>query len=338
VVFNIHRSDQGLKGRRPDAAALVRILITGGLGYLGGRLAQLLASCGTHQLRLATRRAGGNAPSAAGDEIVTVEWSDERSLARACEGIETIVHLAGMSAAACARDPVAALEFNGVGTARLWRAAARQRVRRIIGLSTAHIYGTSLEGEVDELTLPRPRHPYGSSRLAAEHATQVACLTYGLEAVIVRLSNAFGAPVDPGVDCWSLVCNDLCRQAVATGHARLKSDGTQRRDFIPIGEACRAVAHLLELPVVALGEGVFNVGGSWAPSLLEMARLIAQRVELRLGCAVQVMPGSARDSVGSMPLSFSVARLYGSGFTPRPSAVTQELDQLVDYCVRHPQT
>jgi UDP-glucose 4-epimerase len=310
----------------------VRILITGGLGYLGGRLAQHLAAAGTHELRLATRRQRVATPIP-GARIVTVDWSDERSLAAACDGVEAIAHLAGMNAAACARDPVAAVEFNGVGTARLLRAATDRQVRRVICLSTAHVYGASLAGQVDEETLPRPRHAYATSRLAAEYALRAAGL--GLEGIVVRLSNAFGAPLTPDADCWSLVCNDLCRQAVATQRAQLSSDGSQRRDFIPVGEACRAIAHLLDLPASAIGAGIFNVGGGSAPTLLQMATLIAGRVKLRLGVDVALVPGPARDPVGTAPLEYCVGRLYHTGFTPAPAAVTQELDQLADYCVRH---
>lgn len=310
----------------------MRILITGGLGYLGGRLAQHLAATGTHELRLATRRSPGGAAPIPGATIVTVDWSDERSLEAACDGVEVIAHLAGMNAAACARDPVAALECNGVGTARLLRAATQHQVRRVLCLSTAHVYGASLAGEVNEQTLPRPRHPYATSRLAAEHALRAAG---SVEGIVVRLSNAFGAPVTPDADCWSLVCNDLCRQAVTSLRAQLHSDGTQRRDFIAMSEACRAIAHLLALPAEAIGEGIFNVGGASAPSLLEMATLIAGRVKLRLGAQVAVVLGPAHDAVGADPLQYSVARLHASGFRPHPAAMSLELDQLVDYCVEH---
>jgi UDP-glucose 4-epimerase len=313
----------------------VRILITGGLGYLGGRLAQLLAASGAHELRLASRAQRSDTPPVAGARIVRVDWSDEGSLAAACDGIDAIAHLAGMNALACARDPVAALECNGVGTARLLRAAAARQVRRVLCLSTAHVYGASLAGKVDEQTLPRPRHPYASSRLAAEHALRAATFGQALEGIVVRLSNAFGAPATADADCWALVCNDLARQAVTTQRAQLSSDGTQRRDFIPMSEACRALVHLLELPATAIGEGIFNVGGAFAPTLREMAGLIAGRAGLRLGVDVAVVTGAARDAVGAAPLEYCVSRLYDSGFKARPAAVTQELDQLVDYCTRH---
>ena len=101
-------------------------MLTGGLGYLGGRLAQSLAVTTSYELTLATRR-GGEAQSPAADAgIVTTDWSSDSALERLCEGMDAVVHLAGMNAAACARNPVAALEFNGVATARLAQAAAKQ--------------------------------------------------------------------------------------------------------------------------------------------------------------------------------------------------------------------
>src|SRR5207302_2088026 len=112
--------------------------------------------------------------------------------------------------------------------------------------------------------------------------------------VVVRLSNAFGAPVDPATECWHLVTNDLCRQAVTLRRAVLKTQGSQRRDFIAVAEVCRAITHLLQLPKPRLGDGLFNLGGGWAPTLLQMAQLVAARVEACLGFQPEVIRGGAR--------------------------------------------
>jgi UDP-glucose 4-epimerase len=312
----------------------LKVLLTGGLGYLGGRLAQSLAGSARPELILATRRSAWTHPPVADARIVTTDWSSDSALERLCEGVEAVVHLAGMNAAQCARNPVAALEFNGVATARLARAAARQGTARFIYLSSAHVYGAALSGLVDERTCPAPRHAYATSHRAGEDAVRLACAGSTMTGVIVRLSNAFGAPVDPDADCWHLLTNDLCRQAVTTRRAVLKTDGMQRRDFIPVGEACRAIAHLLQLPPARLGDGIFNAGGAWAPTLLEMAQLIAARVAARFGFQPQVVPGSARDSIGETQLEYSVARLTASGFALRREAVVEELDALVEFCAR----
>src|SRR5205807_10500909 len=114
---------------------------------------------------------------------------------------------------------------NGLVTARLARAAAKQGTARFIYLSSAHVYGAALSGHVDEHTCPAPRHPYATSHRAGEDAVRLACDGSAMAAIVVRLANAFGAPVDPAVDCWHLVTNDLCRQAVKTRRAVLKTPG-----------------------------------------------------------------------------------------------------------------
>lgn len=311
------------------------MLLTGGLGYLGGRLAQTLAAGGC-ELTLGTRRAGLTQPSASGARIVTIDWMRDADLQRACAGMDAVVHLAGMNAADSQRDPVAALEFNGVGTARMVRAATKESVGRFVYLSTAHVYGAALRGCVDELKCPEPRHAYATSHRAGEDAVRLARVANQIDGIVVRLSNSFGAPVDPEVDCWTLVTNDLCRQAVIERLARLRSAGNQRRDFIPMSEACRAITHLLLLPASEVGDGLFNVGGGWAPTMLELANLIAARVEATLGFRPRVETGSAPEGVGGDDLEYRVTKLVATGFQLRQGAIQDELDQLIAMCARQP--
>jgi UDP-glucose 4-epimerase len=312
----------------------MRILLTGGLGYLGGRLARALAAEPGYELTLTTRRAAlPQLPFRAA--IQPLDWSRDAELERLCDGHDAIVHLAGMNAADSARSPVEALQFNGVDTARLVRAAAHRKVRRFIYLSTAHVYGSMLRGRVDESTATAPRHPYGSSHRAGEDAVRLTALEGGMERVVVRLSNVFGAPSDPQVDCWSLVTNDLCRQAATQHRAILSSRGNQRRDFLPMSEACRALAHLLTMAPAHLGDGVLNVGGQWAPSVFELAQVIRERVAIVLGLEVQIVRGSREDSVGGEQLEYSIAKLLTTGFVPNSGATSKELDELIRFCAEH---
>jgi UDP-glucose 4-epimerase len=101
-----------------------------------------------------------------------------------------------------------------------------------------------------------------------------------------------------------------------------------------MSEACRAIAHLLALPASRLSDGLFNVGGGWAPTMLEMAQLIAERVAGICGFHPQVVPGTARDSIGADRLEYSVAKLTATGFEVRHDAVIEELDRLVAFCAR----
>lgn len=315
----------------------MRILLTGGFGYLGRRLSQTLEMNTEHIVTLATRRAITPPLAALQANAIRIDWDSETDLRRACEGMEAVVHLAGMNATDCANNPVAALQFNGVGTARLIRAAIQHRVTRFIYLSTAHVYGAALKGVVDEHTCPEPLYPYATSHRAGEDAVRLAHQAGAIDGIVVRLSNSFGAPTDPETDCWSLLTNDLCRQAVHTRRAVLKSDGIQRRDFVPISEACRAFAHLLTIPRSGLGNGVFNVGSGWAPTIIEMAELVATRVEAVLRFRPHIQRGSCTDAIGSSFLDFRSEHLLATGFELRRDAIVEELDRLIAFCAQQAQ-
>jgi UDP-glucose 4-epimerase len=312
----------------------LKILITGGCGFLGGRLARLLGAGAEHEIVIGTRGASPVSAPVPSSQIVMMDWSSDSSLQRACLGAQAVVHLAGMNARNCARDPVGALEFNGLGTARLIRAAVRERTRRFLYVSTAHVYGAALCGAVDEHTCVEPRHPYATSRLAAEHALSLAHAATDIDACIVRLSNAFGVPADPAAECWSLLVNDLCLQAARTRKIALATRGTQRRDFIPMAEACRAIAHLLTMQPQARDQLIVNVGGNWAPTVGEMAGLVAARSEAVLGIRPELTLGSGTDAVGSSTLHYKTERLAAAGFEPRHGAAVEELDELLRFCRR----
>ena len=311
------------------------MLLTGGVGYLGGRLARFLAERADYEVVLGTRTPERLPEWAATYPVVRTEWTQEATLTRASAGVDAIVHLAGMNAQRCAQDPVEALEFNGVGTARLLTAACQERVRRFIYVSSAHVYGSSLVGTVDENTCPQPRHPYATSHRAAEDVVRLAQQAGRIEGLVVRLSNGFGAPADPAADCWSLVTSDLCLQAVRSRRLTLRTRGEQRRDFVPLAEVCRALTHLLVAPAAVCKEEVLNLGGGWAPTLRELAALIAARVAAVLGFCPELHRGEGSDAIGPGLLEYRIARLLGTGFAPDPTATTTELDRLIRYCQQH---
>jgi UDP-glucose 4-epimerase len=238
-----------------------------------------------------------------------------------------------MNATDCAANPVEALDVNGVATARLVQSALSSGVRRFVYLSTAHVYGAPLVGRMDESVPPRPVHPYATSHRAAEDVVRAAAAQGQIEGVVVRLSNGWGAPVDPAVECWHLLMNDLCRQAVQTGRIVVRSDGTQRRDLIPLGDVCRALQHLALSPTVDLPDTVVNVGGDWAPTVAEVAHLVADRAAAVTGTMPGVHLGTRSESGAGQPLDYCNDRLRATGFMHDPAQRDLELDRLLRLCV-----
>jgi UDP-glucose 4-epimerase len=266
----------GLKVLHGQCRVNLRILITGGFGFIGGRFALQLAQAG-HQIVLGSRNASTPPVWLPKAEVVQIEWDDDASLEHCCSDIDVVIHAAGMNAQECAADPVAALAFNGLATARLVAAANRARVPRFIYLSTAHVYASPLAGTFTEKTCPSNLHPYATSHLAGEQAVLSASQRGQMQGIVLRLSNAFGAPMHSAVNCWMLLVNDLCKQAVQTRKLVLHTNGLQQRDFIALSDVCRFIEYLIMGHGELAQPAIFNVGSGESQSVFAMAQIIQQR-------------------------------------------------------------
>lgn len=311
----------------------MKILITGGFGYLGGRVAQFLASGGRDGVVLGSRHHAESPRWLPGARVVRTQWTSTERLEEICTGIDVVVHLAGMNAQDCAADPAAALALNAVATARLLRAAVKNGTKRFIYLSTAHVYGSPLSGVITEAVCPVSLHPYATSHRAGEDVVRAAHQEGQIEGVVIRLSNAYGAPAHKNVNCWMLLVNDLCRQAVTTKRMVLRSSGLQRRDFIAMNDVCRALEHLLKLPSEKLGNGLFNVGGNSASTVWEMTQRVAGRVHALSGFFPKILRGKDDGGSGSELKEYSIRKMIDSGFAHGGDApVDREIDALVRFC------
>lgn len=305
-----------------------RILVTGAFGYVGGRVSRYLAEQ-DYCMRLGSRDASRHAPHWLGSgELATMDFDSDASLEAACRGVDCIVHLANTNEAVSRTDPELALRVNGGGTIKLLRAAAEAGVKRLIYISTAHIYGAPLQGVITEETLPRPRHPYAITHRTAEDFVLAGTQVHG---VVLRLSNSFGAP-ELGAD-WALLVNDLCRQAVTQKKMVLRSSGLQRRDFVPLGDVARAIEHVIELPQERCGDGLFNLGGESPLRVLDMVERIAERCAAVLGFRPEIQRPAPAAGEGEWLLDYRMDKLKATGFSLHTS-IDEELDATLEYCRR----
>lgn len=259
-----------------------RVLIAGGFGFVGSRLACHLFEAG-YKVILGSRNTISPPPWLAKAEVVQMQWDDLDALEYCCRAVDVVIHAAGMNAHECSVDPVAALAFNGVATARFVSAASRAAVDRFIYISTAHVYTSPLLGSITEETCPSNLHPYATSHLAGEQAVLYAVKKRKINGIIMRLSNSVGPPTHPDVNCWMLLINDLCLQAIVYKHLNLYSDGLSQRDFVPMEKVCITTGKLISLPYSEIKYNIFNVGGGQSFSIREIADLVASRCELIMG-------------------------------------------------------
>ena len=310
------------------------ILITGGLGYIGGRIADYLRENepGT-KIILGTRRPKERIPEWARPfHLVFFDLLKPDSLPTALDGIDTLIHLAAMNENASFKMPEKAWEVNTLGTQRLLEQAAAKNIERVIYFSTFHVYGPLSEKIITEQNATHPLHPYASTHRAAEDIVAYFGHHKKMRAVIFRLSNGFGYPMDLRIDRWSLIFNDLCRQAVTTQDLILKSSGKQHRDFITLNDVGRAVHHFLVNIPDKWGDGLYNLGGDCSMSILSVAQKVAEVFERKTGKKIQSI--RVANGVGSpqpTPVRFSIKKLKKTGFCLGGN-IDREIEQTLTLC------
>ncbi len=309
----------------------MRILITGGLGFVGGRVAEALLEAG-HVVFLGTRQPTLSADCLPGAIVTQMCWQDSIALEKVCAEIDVVIHAAGMNSKDCADDPVMALDFNGLSTARLVSAASRSKVKRFIYFSTAHIYSDPLVGAITEESCPRNLHPYATSHLAGEHVVLQRAKFDDMSRIVLRLSNTFGRPAYKESNCWTLLVNDLCRQVVQTRCMVLRTRGQQYRDFISMKSVCHVVCSLLANRTNYQNWVVYNLGSGISQTVISMARIIQARSKQVLGFEPDLFkPNVDLREEQTEPLFYSTERLRALGIAMSENLI-EEIDQLLLYC------
>src|SRR5574337_93549 len=292
------------------------LLVTGGLGYLGGRIVQALA--GRPEVRVRVLAHGGRPLPHGFPDAVEVRRGDvlePASLRGICDGVTHVIHLAGLDQAACRKSPADALLVSGIGTLNVAEEAAAAGVRRFLFLSSIHVYGAASTDRLREEAPLRPANPYGVSRMAGEAFAGMVTRRRGMSAVVLRVSNGYGPPAYPGTTCWNLVVNDLCRQAVRRGEIVLRGAGTETRDFVAVTDIVRAIELLAAAPDARLGDGVFNIGGDRLWRILEIAECVREAFADISGRHVPIHLGAAASTEPPIP-PVDISRARALGYAP----------------------
>jgi UDP-glucose 4-epimerase len=257
---------------------LKNILIIGGLGYLGGRMAKYFSDNG-YRVLITTRRLDKDFPKniPVNTSVVQVNYKADEQLNEAMKGIDTLIHLAGPDAHTNFEDLDILIKRHVGLTRRLFQSAQRNNVKHFIYFSTIHVYGNNLVGTVTEKTKTLPIYPFAKAHLEAEKI--VDSPQKEIVTTIIRCSNTFGAPYFENEKCWKLVVNDLCRSAFQNGKLIINSSGLDYRDFIAIEDVVRAIHHLLELNNDKEIDDIYNLGSSKTTRIIDIAKKIQKTLK-----------------------------------------------------------
>ncbi|HWI05459.1 MAG TPA: NAD-dependent epimerase/dehydratase family protein, partial [Acidimicrobiales bacterium] len=158
----------------------MRVLVTGGAGFIGSNLADAFLADG-HEVRVLDDLSTGfaeNVPLAA--ELIEGGVADRDTVVKAVDGVELVVHLAAHRAVLrSVEDPLATDTANTHGTLTVLKSAVDAGVRRVVYASSSSVYGLDPPMPTPETAPPKPLSPYGVSKLAGEHYCRVFAQLYG---------------------------------------------------------------------------------------------------------------------------------------------------------------
>jgi UDP-glucose 4-epimerase len=304
-----------------------RILITGGFGFVGGRLTRRLAE--EHEVWVSSRKKVPDTILRLHGNVRRIDHALLLSPETFPAFIDTVIHLAALNELDCVKFPSEAIRVNVDETRMILENSIEQKVARFIYFSTAHIYGAPLQGTITEETLPIPTHPYAITHRAAEDYVVAAAKQKRIWGTVLRLSNSFGAPVSAAVNRWTLLVNDLCRQSVEKGKLTLRSNGCQFRDFICLSDVEEVVAGLLQKEKNQ--HIIYNLGSGISMRVMDMADAIVQSAVtvLQKNIALELPAGNVPSP--EPELFYSIDRLLCEGYRIQ-NDVTMELERLLEFC------
>ena len=174
-------------------------------------------------------------------------------------------------------------------------------------------------------------YPYTNSHLVGEHAVLTANSREEFQGIVLHLSITFGRPMNKDVNCWMLLVNDLCGQAVQAHKLVLQSSGLQHRDFIGLTEVCCVVEKLIDSDQLKQSN-LFNVGAGVSKSVLAMAQLIRQRCTKVLGFTPVLQYKKSSIDEQSATLTYHTDNLSALGIICKSQIKTVEIDKLLQFC------
>ena len=246
-----------------------------------------------------------------------------RSVKSALAGrfFDAVVHCACVSHSSEPGYAAEALRVNTLGTRNLVEYLAADGLRAFVYFSTVQVCGRS-GGVITEDAPCAPRNDYAATHLFAEHYVRWL-EARSVRPVILRLTNSYGCPIDPGSSQWSLLLNDLARMAVLKREVRLQSNGLAWRDFLWMGDVGEAVARLVN-PGCAVS-GTFLLGAGRSMRLREVAeRVVAAFRDFPGGGKLSLLLNDQDASVPPEELRVDTGRLQAALGYPVRDRLSEE--------------
>lgn len=265
------------------------IVITGGYGYVGAKLAQTLLSIPCHLILLdreihvdwLPQQTTATITSVAGDVADPKVWQDITT------PIDYTFHLAAIEPADLLPVFTQALEVNTVSILHMMQACSVQpKAPRIVFASSANVFGQVQTVPVNETVVPNPAKLWSVTKLAAEHCLSILSQQYQIPSATLRLANVYGPSISPEISSH-VVVNKVAQTAIAGKPLTLFSNKDCRRDHVYLDDVIAAFLHA-GIYATSTASPMYVIGSEEDITIAKVWSLLAQCVHKYTGTKVPI--------------------------------------------------
>lgn len=249
----------------------MRILVTGGSGFIGSHLVEHFQ--GSAEIIVLDDLRSGYRRNLEGfsHRFIEASVTDRAAVEAAMEGVDVVFHLAAMiSVPESMNAPCQCAEINVMGLLNVLEAAAASGVRKLVFASSAAIYGDDPVVPKIESMTPQPKSPYAITKLDGEYYLEMFQREGRLNTASIRFFNVFGPRQDPN-SAYAAAVPIFIRNALAGKDITIFGDGEQTRDFIHVKDIVAALVHAADHPDL---HGTFNAGYGTSMTINDLAARI----------------------------------------------------------------
>jgi len=256
----------------------MKVLVTGGAGFIGSNLTDELIKQGYEVTVLDNLSTGKKENINLQAKFVEADITNLEQIKPAFIGVDYVFHCAALPRVQLSiEDPINTHNININGTLNVLLASREAGVKRLVYSASSSAYGNAIALPLKEGMLPQPLSPYGLQKYVGEHYARLFSLFYNLETVSLRYFNVYG-PRMAFSGAYTTVISVFLQQKKAGQNLTITGDGTQTRDFTYVGDVVAANIAAATSDQVGHGE-VINIGAGNNHTVNEVATYISDKVE-----------------------------------------------------------
>ena len=308
----------------------MKVLVTGGAGFIGSNIVRRLLQLGHEPVVLDDVSSGYRENLVSGVPFVESDVREREAVEAAMTGCGVVLHLAAsVGNARSIADPQTDSAINVIGTLNVLEAARAHDIDRVVLSSSAGIFGELKTLPIAEDHPQDPDSPYGTSKLAAEKMCLVYNKLYGMHNVCLRYFNVYGP--HQRYDAYGNVIPIFADRILKGVPMTIFGDGEQTRDFVNVADVAAAN---LAAAFTAGVRGVFNIGSGGRITINELARVMQEVSGVEVGVEHgPERPGDVRDSLAD------ISAAHGAfGFAPAVPIKGRGLEEYMEWVAHDPLT